>query len=107
MSTESFDLLDHEIKAFNSYIEEFNKLLGTINPEVDDLKNSERDLEGLEKELRKLKEIKERFKDPILTYCNEYIDLEEKIKILNEKNKEMKKDLDDYSVEIFEKYGEK
>ncbi|MGD6834832.1 AAA family ATPase [Sutcliffiella halmapala] len=105
--TEKFDMLEKEVVSFNNYIGEINTLLEFTNNQVDDLKNSNRDLESLEKQLRELKEIRSRFEEPILTYCNEYIRLEEQIKELNKKNKKLQKELNDYSSETFRKYGAK
>ena len=105
--TDTFDMLEKEIVAFNNYIGEINTLLESTNNQIDDLKSSDRDLESLEKELRELKEIRIRTEEPILTFCNEYIELEERIKELNQKNKKMQKELNEYSSETFRKYGVK
>lgn len=102
---DNFILLDKELNAFNSFIEEVNTLLEPINNEINALKGSNKNIENLEKELKKLQEERKRFEEPILTYCNEYIVKDDKIKGLNTTNKQMQKQLNDYSTETFQKYG--
>ena len=105
INSDNFNSLYYELNAFNMFIEEVNASLEPLNTEIDILKGSNKDIVNLEKQLKKLQEEKKRFEEPIITYCNEYIMKDRKIKDLNNKNKQMQKQLNDYSIETFQKYG--
>ncbi|MBH9968635.1 AAA family ATPase [[Bacillus] enclensis] len=105
VNIEKFKILEKELSSLNSFIEDINTQLEPINNEIDFLKRSNKDLKSLEDELKKLQEKSKRFKEPFLSYCNEYIKGDKKINALNKTNKQIQKQLNDYSTETFQKYG--
>ncbi|OAK20815.1 AAA family ATPase [Bacillus wiedmannii] len=107
MQVENFDLLDKELDSINNVINEVNRQLELGNTYIHHLKGNSKDVLILEMELSKVEDENRRFQEPYLSYCADYININEKIKELRRENRELQNELKEYSRETFEKYGNK
>ncbi|MGX1195179.1 AAA family ATPase [Metabacillus sp. SLBN-84] len=107
VNTENLESLKEELDKINYFIEFINNQFNLSNIDIDMLKKQTADLNTIENELDRLTECQKRYKEPVLTYCNNYLEKEKKLKLYNKENKEKQQQLNNYTKQTFELYGRK
>jgi len=95
----NFDGVSEKVRKYNEEIEKIN---GIIQKEK--LKIGSVELSGEEKELETLKNIRIRHIETVIPLCNAYLKLSTEKKEAEQKKKEAKIALDQYTKDVFDKY---
>ena len=98
--------LKSAIDEINNFIHAHNVKIDDFNISITELKNKEsKDLTILEKELQRLQAISTRHSNnEVKEQCNKYIEEQEALEKLKQKNTKLQGELKKYSGETFEKY---
>jgi len=106
VKTDEIFELKTKIDEINNLIDAYNLKIDDFNENITELKTKEsKNLIILENELKKLKAIKTRHtNDDVKLDCQKYINEQEALKKLKNKNTELQNELKKYSRETFDKY---
>ncbi|OGZ85925.1 MAG: hypothetical protein A2463_04725 [Candidatus Staskawiczbacteria bacterium RIFOXYC2_FULL_32_10] len=99
LAISNFNGVSGKVKNYNEEIEKINRII-----QKEKLKIGSVDLAGEEKDLETLKNIKSRHSETVIPLCDAYLRLVAEKKTIEQKKKEAKIALDQYTKDVFDKY---
>ncbi len=106
--TSKISEINELISKTNELIRKYNEQVKSLNAEIQKLKSkSQADVGTLEQDTKKLKLQKRRFEKELYDLCSAYSSKQDKLRELNKIKDKKQEELNSYTEDIFNKYGNK